>query len=172
MTMFCRYCGKFLSDTWRYCPHCGRKIEGDPLDLLFRRSIGGFSIRITSVSKEKLTGESREKESPHHPSEESTFRLSRYDAATIPSRKKRHSFFHRDVLEPEGETHHIGKHTIIQVKLPGVKEEDIDIRKLEESIEIKAFKNDTAYFKQVQVPQSSQILSHHLEGDELIIEVG
>jgi HSP20 family molecular chaperone IbpA len=76
------------------------------------------------------------------------------------------------VLEPEGETHHIGKHTIIQVKLPGVKEEDIDIRKLEESIEIKAFKNDTAYFKQVQVSQSSQILSHHLEGDELIIEVG
>lgn len=169
--MFCRYCGKFLSDTWRYCPHCGRKIEGDPFDLLFRRNMGGFSIRITAMNKEKTTRESEE-EAFHHSPEKSTIRFGRYDAATMPSSKRKHSFFHRDVLEPEGEIHHIGNHTIIQVKLPGVKEEDIDIRKLEESIEIKAFKNSTAYFKQVQVPLSSQILSHHLEGDELFIEVG
>ncbi|MBU7031118.1 MAG: hypothetical protein HXS53_01180 [Theionarchaea archaeon] len=134
--------------------------------------MGGFSIRITAINREKVRRESGEEESLHNPSEKSISRLNRYDAATVPSRKRNHSFFHRDVLEPEGETHHIGNHTIIQVKLPGVKEEDIDIRKLEESIEIKAFKNSTAYFKQIQVPQSSQILSHHLEGDELFIEVG
>ena len=175
--MFCRYCGRFLSTTWRYCPHCGRRIKkgnSDPFELLFRRSLGGFSVRITSIDR-KSVSEEPDKQSPG--GKKSTIRLNSYDEVTIPRNScpqshPPHSFSHRHIVEPEGKTRRRGEHTIIHVKLPGVKKEDIEIQELEESIEIKAFKDSEAYFKQIQVPQSAKILSHHLEGDELIIEVG
>jgi len=178
--MFCKYCGRFLSSTWRYCPHCGRRIKkgkSDPFELLFRRSLGGFSVRITSIDR-KSVSEEPEEQSPAE--KKSTIRLNSYDEVTVPGRTSPstspshppHSFSHRHVVEPEGKTRRKGEHTIIQVKLPGVKKEDIEIQELDESIEIKAFKDNEAYFKQIQVPQSTKILSHHLERDELIIEVG
>jgi HSP20 family molecular chaperone IbpA len=130
-------------------------------------------VRITSVKRSSSPKESEEeKVSRRTPEKKSTIKFGGYDEATIPQQKKRHSFSHCRILEPEGKAEQKGGHIIIQVNLPGVKEGDIDIQKLEESIEIKAFKENEAYFKQIQVPQSSEILSHHLEGDELIIEMG
>ena len=76
------------------------------------------------------------------------------------------------VLEPEGKAQKVGHHTLIRVKLPGVKEEDVDVRKLEESVEIKAYREHEAYFKQFQVPHDARIISKHMEGDELVVEVG
>jgi hypothetical protein len=128
-------------------------------------------VRITSVKRPSSPDRS-EKASLRASEKKTPIRLGGYDKSTIPPHKKIHSFSDHRVLEPEGKTEQRGGHIIIQVNLPGVEEEDIDIQKLEESIEIKAFKEKEAYFKQIQVPKSSKILSHHLEGDELIIEMG
>lgn len=158
--MFCDYCGNFLSDNWKYCPYCGRKIDGAPdiLDSLFREGVTGFSIRVTSFGGKGP----KVREIPSGP-----VRVPIEDVNEV---QEPRSF--RKVVEPEGTTQKIGQHLLITVRLPGVKEEDVDVRKLEESVEIKAYRKGEAFFKQVQVPESARIISRHMEGDELIIEVG
>jgi hypothetical protein len=165
--MFCDYCGNFLSDKWRYCPYCGRKIRGEPdiFDFLFRGGIRKITIRVTSSEggkpKTNRIGAVRVPiEEPEETSEGSEER-----------EEKRVRSFER-VLEPEGMTQQMGGHTLIRVKLPGVEEKDVDVRKLAESVEIKAYKDKDAYFKQFQIPQTAKIISKHMEGDELIVEVG
>ncbi len=179
--MFCDYCGNFLSDRWRFCPYCGRKIRGeleidkdtesidmdalsDLLDSIFRDSISGFSIRITSVGggKPKIRMKKFGVRVPIEEPEEYEEQKEDYESRDIP----------RKVLEPEGRAQQIGQHTLIRVKLPGIKERDIDVQTFEESVEIKAYKDSEAYFKQFQIPQGAQILSQYMEGDELIVEVG
>lgn len=168
--MFCDYCGNLLSDKWKYCPYCGRKIRGepDPFDFLFRGGVRSFSIRITSVEEKKpKTRVNRfgivrvPIEEPEEPEEEQQ-KPKEEQKNRIPQR----------VLEPEGVAQRIGQHMLIRVKLPGVKEEDVDVRKLAESVEVKAYKKDEAYFKQFQIPRTAEIISKHMEGDELIVEVG
>ena len=169
--MFCDYCGNVLSDTWQYCPYCGKKIKGEPdlLDSLFRDSFSGISIRITSVGGKEprirvdkfgvrvpLDGE--EPEEPEEPALE----LESESPHRIPRR----------VLEPEGEMQQIGHHVLIRVRLPGIDERDVDVRRLEESVEIKAYRDDEAYFKQFHIPAGAQIVSKYMDGDELIVEVG
>lgn len=168
--MVCDYCGNVLSDKWKYCPYCGKKIKGeaDERDLfnsLFRDGITGFSIRITSVEGEKPK-----------------VRVNRFGPVRVPiewteeedseEEEKSPLFIPQKVLEPEGMVQQIGQHTLIRVRLPGVKENDVSVRKLAESVEIKAYKNDEAYFKQFQVPHTAKIISKHMDGDELIVEVG
>ena len=157
----CTYCGNFLSDKWKFCPHCGKKIgeKEDIFDSLFRNSISGFSIHITSGTGKKPKirvqefGE-RGKKIPIE-GEKGVVR-------PIPQR----------MVEPEGRTQQEGQHLVLRVVLPGVKEEDVDVRKLEQSVEIKAYKNNEAYFKQFHVPESAQIISTYMEGNELIVKVG
>jgi len=161
---FCSYCGNFLLERWNYCPYCGKKIKGEPspFDSLFKNSISGISIRVTS----------REGKKPK-------VRVNRFGGRRIPieepeepeSKQALHSPPRR-VLEPEGETQQVGQHMEIRVRLPGVREEDVDVRRLESSIEIKAYRGDEAYFKQFHVPESARIISKHMEGNELVVEVG
>ncbi|MBU7016507.1 MAG: zinc ribbon domain-containing protein [Theionarchaea archaeon] len=159
--MFCDYCGNALSTKWKYCPYCGKKIKGEPdiFDVLFRDGVTGFSIRITSANGEK----------PHT-------RMNRYGAVRVPVKEPEENekvqFIPQKVLEPEGKAQMVGHHMLIRVKLPGVKEKDVDVRKLEESVEIKAYREHEAYFKQFQVPHDARIISKHMEGDELVVEVG
>ena len=142
----------------------------DLLDSIFRDSISGFSIRITSVGggKPKIRMKKfgarvpiEEPEAIEEP-EEYEEQEEEYESRGIP----------RKFLEPEGRAQQIGQHTLIRVKLPGIKESDIDVQTLEESVEIKAYKDSEAYFKQFQIPQGARILSQYMEGDELIVEVG
>lgn len=183
--MFCDYCGNLLSDRWRYCPYCGRKMRRKPengldttdidmntlsdlLDSIFRDSISGFSIRITSLGdgkpKIRMSRFGRKV-----PIEELGYEEQKEHQEQEKQKPRR---IPRKVSEPEGRAQQIGEHMLIRVKLPGIKEGDIDVRKLEESVEIKAYKDDEAYFRQFQIPQSARIISKHLEGDELVVEVG
>lgn len=159
--MLCNYCGNALSDRWRYCPYCGKKIEEEPdiLDSLFRDGVTGFSIRITSVGGDRRVTTDRYgvRVPITAPDEEQTEK-----PRAIPQK----------VMEPEGRAQRVGNHMLIRVKLPGVKEEDVDVRKLEESVEIKAYKNNDAYFKQFEVPHGARIISRRMDGDELIVEIG
>ncbi|MFQ6136559.1 MAG: zinc ribbon domain-containing protein [Candidatus Hydrothermarchaeales archaeon] len=74
--------------------------------------------------------------------------------------------------EPETKMRRIGGKLEVKVKVPGVKsEDDIDVRKLEESIEIRAYAGDKAYFTLFSVPPRARILSKKLENEELTLEV-
>ncbi|MBU7014332.1 MAG: zinc-ribbon domain-containing protein [Theionarchaea archaeon] len=175
--MFCVYCGNYLSQTWRYCPYCGRKISGESelFDALFRNEVRGISIQIISGGFRRQ--ETRNKaERWRIPIEESQDRNEEHTLKVKDRKGERIGaeslVVPRRVEEPEGRIHRIGQHWIIRVTLPGVRKENIDVRKLETSIEVKAHKNGEAYFRQFEVPESARIISQHMEGDELVVEVG
>ncbi|MGC1120957.1 MAG: zinc ribbon domain-containing protein [Candidatus Methanofastidiosia archaeon] len=175
--MFCTYCGNYLSQKWRYCPYCGRKISGESelFDALFRNGISGISIRIVSGSfrKEKTRDYVERHRIPveEYQDEHEKCTLQVEDGESELEKTVPHAIPQR-VVEPEGWARKIGQHWVIRVSLPGVREENIDVRKLETSIEVKAYKNGEAYFKQFEVPESAHIISKHMEGNELIVEVG
>ncbi|MCW1296905.1 MAG: zinc ribbon domain-containing protein [Candidatus Parvarchaeota archaeon] len=74
--------------------------------------------------------------------------------------------------EPESEIKRLGDIITIEIKLPDVKSSnDIEIRKLGQSIEIKAFAKDKAYFKLLPIPENSLIRNKSFEHGVLRIEL-
>ena len=74
--------------------------------------------------------------------------------------------------EPETEIKTSGNKQIIQIKLPEIKSfKDIDVKKLEQSLEVKAFAKDKTYFKLIPVPSNSEIVNKDFRGNVLRIEL-
>jgi HSP20 family molecular chaperone IbpA len=72
--------------------------------------------------------------------------------------------------EPETKIEKIGNLQRIQIKLPDVKsEDDIEVKSLEQSIEVKAFAGDKAYFK--LLPITGTIIKKEFKDKILKIEV-
>ena len=72
--------------------------------------------------------------------------------------------------EPQTSVRRLTDKIIYEISLPGIKNEnDIIINKLENSIEIKAFTKDKAYFK--LIPLNLPIKNYYLEKDKLILEL-
>ena len=67
--------------------------------------------------------------------------------------------------EPETEVQTVGNNQIISIRLPDVKsEDDIEIKKLEQSIEVKAFANDKAYFKLIPIRKGVSVSKKFKDG--------
>ncbi len=74
--------------------------------------------------------------------------------------------------EPETKIDKAGNKQVINIKLPGVKNpEDIEIRRLEQSLEIKAFAGDKAYFKLIPIKSDVEISEKTFKNGILKIEV-
>jgi len=72
--------------------------------------------------------------------------------------------------EPETKVRRLTDKIIYEIILPGVRnEKDIIINKLQNSIEIKAFTKDKAYFK--LIPVSFPIKNYRIEKDKLVLEL-
>jgi len=72
--------------------------------------------------------------------------------------------------EPEAKVSKEGRKTIIEIKLPDVeKEEDIEVKRLEQSIEIRARAKDKLYFK--LLPIVGEIVSKSFKDGVLKIEI-
>ncbi len=74
--------------------------------------------------------------------------------------------------EPETKVKTLGNKKMIQIKLPDVeKMEDIEVKKLEQSIEVKAFAKDKTYFTLIPIPSNSFITKKEFENNVLKIEI-
>jgi len=74
--------------------------------------------------------------------------------------------------EPETEVKNLGEKQVILIKLPGVKSEsDIEIKKLEQSLEVKAFAGEKAYFTLLPIPKGSSIVDKKFKDGVLNIEI-
>lgn len=80
--------------------------------------------------------------------------------------KKRHEVKIPKVTEePETEVQTVGNKQIISIKLPDVKnEDDIEIKKLEQSIEVKAFTDDKVYFQLIPISRNATINKKFKDG--------
>ena len=74
--------------------------------------------------------------------------------------------------EPETYVKNLGDRIVVEVKLPGVSgEEDIQVKSLENSIEVKALAGDKAYFKILTKPEKANIVRKDFEDDVLRLEI-
>jgi HSP20 family molecular chaperone IbpA len=197
----CPSCGEGVKAGWAFCPHCGTGLrvkvrpardlfaglfedihrEFERIDRLFGRDFfkfptpfrgGGVSVTITSgTGREprvdvKTFGEYKKFE----PEIRRRFGLEK-PVREVEERPPRP--IPRVTEEPEARVERLADRDVITIKLPGVTDEaDVEIRKLEQSVEIKAFAGDKAYFKLIPIKPTSHILSKSLENETLRIEIG
>ena len=168
----CRNCDEKIDNNWNFCPHCGEELTEksknifDEIDKHFEevdktlnfRPIKGMSIMISGGTGIKPRIEVR---TPSH---------REVGVRTIEKIKEKPVRIPKITEEPETKIEKIGNRQIVSIKLPNVKMEDIEIRRLEQSIEVKAFAGDKAYFKLIPIPSNASI-NRTFENDMLKIEV-
>jgi len=188
----CPKCGRKLNADWNFCPYCGYEVkpkiisplegifedvekEFEKLDKMFGIGFkipkiplekgGGVSITIHSGTgmkpkiEVKTSGEYKKIEP------ELKRKLGIKPAIEEVEEKPARRKMPKITEEPETKVKIVGNKRIISLILPGVKDsKDIEIKRLEQSVEIKAFAKDRAYFKLIPVPSDVSIRSEFKDG--------
>ncbi len=191
--MRCFSCGEPVRRSWNYCPNCGanlrkeRAYERHPALLGFRSIFDEIDrefreiermLRRLAMRREKRGGVSIKISS--EPGKEP-----RVEVRTFGNLKNREDILQRFkrararqrqppkvTEEPETRVERRGNRVIYRIRMPGVEsEEDIDVQKLRESVEVRCYARDKAYFTLFSLPRHARIASTKLEGDEFVIEV-
>ncbi len=183
----CKHCDTEIKDKWNFCSNCGVDLTGKGLDNSlagFEKEIdkvfsmdsrfpkfrlkpharsGGVSITITSGTgmqpkvEMKRSGEYKNlghgiKSVGHH---------HHHTHAEEPGKEIK---IPKVTVEPETKVQRLGNRQTITVNLPDVKEEDVQIRQLEQSIEIRALSGDKGYFKLIPVPANAYVGKEFKDG--------
>ncbi len=181
--MRCENCGREIDNMWGFCPYCG-SFTGDIEDSFMNiaRMFGGKAVikqegdsfivvleiqgvrqafRITPLDVEEVLPVDSPLDSP----------LDSHSAGSasepLPEPRKNRAF--EKTEEPKTETNYVKDNLYIKVDLKGVAEGDIDIDRLEDSIEIRAYKGKTRYFKLIPVPRDYHIISKEFLPGEVFI---
>ncbi len=148
--MKCRACGAELKEDWNYCPYCGASKYSTGLEEIFEmfeksfKSLFGENISDFPFGRGFLVEISRkEDEEP---------RISIKEFGKPENLKKDETLKKNvEVIEPEVKVLEEGK--LVKIFLPDVeREEDINIKKLQNSIEIKACGKGKTYFTIIPNP--------------------
>lgn len=144
-----------------------KNIEVFDLSPVFKfpkTKIKGFTIKITSSGSHppkvyiKTFGDQKKQE----------------EIKPKPETKEKRGFFlFRKPSKPEEpETHmkRLASKFVVEVKLPGVKEEDIQIMELENSVEIRAAAKDKTYFKILTKPPQYRLTGKSFKDGVLTLE--
>ncbi len=74
--------------------------------------------------------------------------------------------------EPECEVKKEGDTTVVEVELPDVESmADVDVAVYRESLEIRAYAEDTAFFRIVKIPKGAELVDKCLEDGKLILKL-
>ncbi len=172
----CRNCKSKIDGKWLFCPSCGMTLKEmrEPdmfkeIDKEFRQidkmmemkipkfmlkpplKAKGVSITITSdnASPPKINVQTYGGHKHHHEHklEEKPVRIP------------------QTTEEPETKIQKTQNKQIITLNLPDVRNlEDIEIKQLDQSIEIKAFAGDKAYFKLIPIPSNAMVNNEFKDG--------
>jgi hypothetical protein len=175
--MRCKNCGKDIDNMLGFCPYCGY-FSGELEDSFMNiaRMLGGKAVikqdgdsfivildfqgtrqafRITPIDLEEISPSLAPSLEPVPP-----------PPSSPPEPRKR--VFNKTV-EPETETNDVQDKLYIRVDLPGIPEEDIEVDELENSIEVRAYKGKTRYFKLIPIPETYQMISKEVLSGKVII---
>jgi len=195
----CPRCRRKVKREWNYCPYCGENLrrgtrivfrpfnifeeierEFERIDRMFSSGFpefkltpfrGGISITIRSIDEEKprvevkTFGDYKKLEPQIRKKLGVEVPIKEVEEVEKPIR------IPKVTEEPEAEVKTLGNRQIISIKLPDVKEEDIEVKKLEQSIEVKAFAGDKAYFKLIPIPTNASIVEKEFKDGVLKIEI-
>jgi hypothetical protein len=188
----CKNCGEKIKGEWDFCPYCGEQISPfenvfDDIDDEFKRidklfapdffsfpkfdfkmPKGGSGINIIISSGASMKPKIKVSTSGGFKNLEPEIKKNLGIKPEIKGHVRKVS----KIAEPETEIKTTGRNQIIQIKLPDVKNfNDIEVKKLEQSLEIKAFANDNTYFKLIPIPSNSEIINKEFKNNVLRIEV-
>lgn len=74
--------------------------------------------------------------------------------------------------EPKARITQLPGRVVVELELPGVKEEDIEIRELTESVEVKATAEEKVFFKIITLPTELHAVSREFSNGVLRLEFG
>lgn len=178
--MKCSECGEKIEKKWKFCPHCGEEVHGffsifkkkqlspeeemqkmlKPMEgMLKMMGFPKINIKVSRgmpmpVMEEQAAAKQKAIRIPAESSEEES-----------PRRIK-------EILEPRTKITKVSEGIKYVLVVPGVKNpKDIKIRQLEESIEIKAYAKDKAYFKVIPIKPGSQIIDKKYQEEMLKLVV-
>ncbi len=192
----CPNCGYPIEENWNYCPNCGFFLGFRTFDDIFEQiertflkelreifrpsffefdvekeikpKFSGISIEIRSETgkkpeiKVKTFGEYKDLEPKI---KEKIYKQFGIEEEEIPKPKV--------VEEPEIKTYREGNQIKVEIELPGIEnEENIQIKELEESIEVKAYTKDKGYFKIIPIPKGKRLIGHSFEKGKLTLIFG
>ena len=125
----------------------------------------GFSIKISSNSE---TG------APQINVQELGTPMQKYrEMAPRPHHNHPRRTAPKETAEPKSHINKLPGKQFIEIELPGVKSiDDIDIIEGEESVEIRAYKGDTMFFKIMQIEQGQRVQNRQFKNGMLHLEVG
>lgn len=153
--MKCRACGAELKEDWNYCPYCGASKYSTGLEEIFEmfeksfKSMFGENISDFPFGRGFLVEISRKEDEEPRISIKELGKLG-YLKREETSKKNQESK-NMKVVEPEVKVLEKGK--LVKIFLPDVEsEKNINIKKLQNSIEIKAFGKGKTYFTIIPNP--------------------
>lgn len=189
----CPCCAEKVGKDWKYCPHCGTQLHR-PMDIFeeveeafkefdkffsprffkfpsFPFRGGGISITITSKSGEEpkvqvsTFGDYKlfEPEIKQRLGVKPKVKEVEMEEAKAPAVTE----------EPEMVVEQLNGKQVLKLKLPGVRSvEEVDVRKLEQSIEVRARVGNKAYFKLIPIKPDAEILDKRYKKETLELEIG
>ncbi len=143
---------------WSFCPKCGRPLRSQGIN------ISGLNIDVTKMVQEIMpqvlngvfngsifTDKQQENKQRHESSSKQAFPA-------------------KEVIEPEDLISKHGDTVIHAISLPGVRNKtDIDIKKMENSIEVRAKNGDKIYLKIVRRDKKQSIISEEFANENLVL---
>ncbi len=165
----CPSCGKKVKDDWNYCPYCGASLrEEDEKDFFgqiereFDRIFKSFGFGGIKI---KPFGRGVEITISSKPVRKQTY-------AAKPRVVQQQRKPPKVVEEPETKVEFENGTKVIKIEIPGVeKNEDVDIKTLPNSIEVKAYTGEKAYFKVIPLPPNYKLISRKFEPGRLVLYV-
>lgn len=172
--MRCETCGKEIDNMWGFCPYCG-SFAGDIEESFtnIARMFGGKAVVRQEgdsfiVVLEMHGVRQAFKITPLDIEEAFPLDMESQKDYTEPPEPELERVFEK-TEEPTTQTNHIKDNVYIKVDLEDVAEEDITINSLEDSIEIRAYKGKTRYFKLIPIPPGYHIVSKEFLPGEVFI---
>lgn len=161
--MVCTSCGQEAKKAWSFCPFCGQVLKRNKIESLFaplfsrmkkpmQMNRTGFTIKINQSPgmppQIQVTPVGRQvvQKTPHNCNPP---KIIKEPASTVTEKP--------DILE-------------IAIELPKVKKEHIHIHNNQNSIEIKARAGDVGYFKIINKPENSQLISQSYSKETLFLQ--
>jgi len=194
----CKDCGQKIKDDWNFCPNCGEELRDElseenifgsiedefkridkmfasdfdfpKFDMKMPKKSNGVNIIIRSGTG--MRPQVEVKTSGGYKQLEPEIKRNLGIASAPVKEIKSLRSISRIAEEPETDIKNEGSKQIIQIKLPDIKNlSDVEVKKLEQSLEIKAFGKDKTYFKLIPIPSNSNIVKKEFKNENLKIEI-
>lgn len=187
--MNCANCNTKVDKGWNFCPKCGmRMMRSSFLDKILMKAVSrmgpfkdfdkAFQQMQKDIHRNKKSfsisiklGQDAPPQIRIHPiGAQSSSHVENKDTSA-----KQSTVFSRkvsgEIKEPKTNVRKMRDKFVANILLPDIdSDKDIEIHKIGESIEIRAYAKDKTYFKILKCPPTADIVSHRFEKGKLLLE--